>query len=117
MQEEGAFDADAVGTNAANGEVFFDAAAAFAHDDALKDLDAFAVAFDDADMDADAVPGFECRDALFEILIDNCFDEVHGYFLSDRTGPYLVGLGRCPTARVFGTKKSPRITRADEAGI
>lgn len=57
MHKKGAFDADPMRADAAHGKVFFDAAAALTHDDALKDLNAFAVAFDDAKMHAHAVAG------------------------------------------------------------
>lgn len=68
--QEGAFHADAVAGNAADGKAGIVAAPAGEEHNALEFLDAFAVAFFDLVMHADRVPGEEVGD----IRIFFCFD-------------------------------------------
>ena len=106
MHKKGAFDADPMRADAAHGKVFFDAATALTHDDALKNLNAFAVAFNDAKVHAHAVAGAEFGGLALEMFIYNGFNEIH----ANNSFPY-------PDAPRVGRKKLPRNTRVNGSEI
>ncbi len=60
-EQKSALNPDAVRGNPANGKTGIGAAFTQAHDSALKNLNTLAVAFDDAGMYPDPVPGLEFR--------------------------------------------------------
>src|SRR5215210_1443630 len=76
VHREGALDAHAE-AHLADGERLADAAALAADDHTLEDLDAGAVALDDADVHLDGVPGAEARDVVAQRVGVECVEGVH----------------------------------------
>ncbi len=72
LKQEGTFDANPVRCDAANGKTRVRAPLALAHHSSLKDLDALAVAFDDAHVHFDAVAGPEFRNFRFRFALAEC---------------------------------------------
>jgi hypothetical protein len=72
LEQERAFDADAVRRQPADRETRVHAALADAHDGALKYLDALAVTFDDPGMHLDAVARLEDWDIGIRVPFRNC---------------------------------------------
>jgi hypothetical protein len=70
VDEEGALDADAVGSNAADGEVLVDSTITATDYDAFEDLDTLAGTFDDLGVDANGIAGPELRDFLELLSFD-----------------------------------------------
>ncbi len=75
MHGENSFDADAVG-NSADGEHFAHAAALTTDNHAFKNLNAFAVAFNDFCMDAHGVAGSELRNVFAKLFAFQKFDDI-----------------------------------------
>jgi hypothetical protein len=75
VEQERTLDANPVG-DAADREGRLQAAVAQAHHDALEDLGALALAFDDVNVDADGVARAELRWGLFEVALFDSADEV-----------------------------------------
>ena len=76
MYREHALNADAV-RNSADGEHFAHAATLTTNDDAFKNLNTFAVAFDDFCMDTDGIARRKIRNVVTELFLFNKFDDVH----------------------------------------
>ena len=83
VHEKGALDSDAVGTNTANGKCGFDAAAAFSHDDALKNLNTLTVAFDNADVDTHTITRADLGDIFFKFSFTTVSTRFMFGFLSE----------------------------------
>src|SRR3990170_309040 len=86
---EGALDADA-GAQRAHGDRAGDAAAAQAHDRALEDLDALAVALDDLGRDAHGVAGRKLGQVAADLVRGDLVENVHRALL---TGGSWFGVG------------------------
>ena len=80
MYQESTFYAYAIG-NAANGEGFADTAVLTADDDAFKNLDTFAVTFDNLYMNLDCVARAECRNVAAKLFLFKYADNIHLFFL------------------------------------
>jgi DNA polymerase III subunit delta' len=77
VNREDALDAFAV-RDLADGESGVHAGSAFCEDDACENLDPLFAAFDDPAMDLHGVTDIERGDVLFQLLLLDLFDDVHG---------------------------------------
>ena len=107
MYQECTFYADAIG-NTANRKRFADTAVLTADDDTFKNLDTFAVSFDNLYMDLDCVARAECGNVAAKLFLFKYADDIH-FFSSYKTFVF-------PVAAVFhGNRQTnrglPKLTR------
>jgi hypothetical protein len=80
MQGENALDANAAG-NFTHGKGGVGGAFAKPDNIALENLDAFLLAFNDAHVYLDGVPGFEAGQIHAQVFLLYCLNDVHGLLL------------------------------------
>ena len=80
MNGEHLLHAHAVG-DTADGEGLLNTAVLLGNDGALTDLDTLAGAFLDLHVHADGIAHLHLGDFLLQLLLVQCFDQIHGYFL------------------------------------
>jgi len=106
VNRENPLNAFAVG-NFTHGECSVHTGSAFCEDDACENLDPLFAAFDDPAMDLHGVTDIERGDVLFQLLLLDLFDDVHGVLFRGK----WVGLRGSGGCAGFAGRESYRLCR------